>query len=141
MAISSRTCLKSYRNIMHNILTSQVHSLLNQGWFTISQQGQVKRKFRTQSQKLFQAHYFFFTESSFQEHSFWASKMKLALKMKGNVEGGFSSKQCLFYQDNITAVVFPKWLKLGVINHTHSALISFKIRLACDFSLKPQKFC
>ena len=67
--------------------------------------------------------------------------MKLVLRMKGNVEMGSSSKQCLPHQSNITAVVFSKQLKLGVTNYTHSALISFEIRLACGSSLKPQKPC
>ena len=62
---SSRTCLKLYMNIMCDILTNQVHSLLNWSWFTINQQRQAKRKSGTQSQRLFQAHYSFLTESSF----------------------------------------------------------------------------
>ena len=58
-----------------------------------------------------------------------------------NVEGDSSSKQYLFCQGNITAVVFPKQLKLSVTNCTHSALTSFEIRLACDSLLKSQKPC
>ena len=57
------------------------------------------------------------------------------------VGGGSSSKQRLPRRGNITAVVFPKWLKLSVIGHAHSALTSFGIRLAYGSSLKPQKPC
>ena len=90
--INFRMCLKFYRNIMCNILTNQVCSLLNWGWFVISQQGQVKRKSGIWFQRLFQAHYFFLTGSSFQEHGFWVLRMKLTLKMRSNVEGGFLLK-------------------------------------------------
>ena len=62
-------------------------------------------------------------------------------KMGGNVGGGSLLRQCLPHQSNITAVVFSKWLELSVIDCAHSALIPFEIRLACDFSLKPQKPC
>ena len=51
------------------------------------------------------------------------------------------SKQRLPHRGNITAVVFPKWLKLSVINHAHSALTSFGIRLVYGSSLKSQKPC
>ena len=95
MAMSSRTHWKLYRNTMCVTLTSQVHSLLNWSWFTISQQEQAKRKSRMQSQRLFQAHYSFLTESSFWEHRFWALRAKLTLKMEDNVGGGSSSKQHL----------------------------------------------
>ena len=139
--MSFKTCWKLYRNTTHIILTSQVHSLLNWNWFIISQQKQAERKSRTQSQRLFQAHYSFFIGSSFQEHKFWALRAKLVLKMRGNVEGGSSLKQCLFCWDNITAVVFPKQLKLNVINHTHSALAAFEIELTYDSSLKLWKPC
>ena len=141
MAMSSETCWKLYRNTTHITLISQIHSLLNWSWFTISQQRQAKKKSETQSQKLFQAHYSFLTESSFQEHRFWASKVKLVLKMGDNIEGGFLLKQHLPYQSNTMTIVFPKLLKLSVINHTHSALATFEIRLAYDSSLKSQKPC
>ena len=36
MATNSRMCLKFYMNIMCNILTNQIHSLLNWSWFAIS---------------------------------------------------------------------------------------------------------
>ena len=51
--INFKTHLKLYRNIMHNTLTNQIHSLLNWDWFIINQQKQIKKKFRTQSQRLF----------------------------------------------------------------------------------------
>ena len=136
-----KICLKFYRNIMHNILINQICSLLNWNWFVISQQRQVERKSEMQSQRLFQTHYFFLTESSFQEHSFWALRMKLALKIEGNVGGDSSLKQCLLCWGNIMTVVFSKWLELGVTSCAHSVLISFGIELACDFSLKSQKPC
>ena len=44
MMMSFRTCLKFYRNIMCDTLTSQIHSLLDWSWFAISQQGQTERK-------------------------------------------------------------------------------------------------
>ena len=132
--MSFKTHLKFYINIMHDILISWVCSLLNQSWFTISQQGQIKRKSRTWSQRLFQAHYFFLTESSFQEHSFWASKTKLTLKMRDNVEGSSSLKQHLPCQSNITAVVFSKQLKLSVINCAHSTLTPFEISLLRQYN-------
>ena len=141
MTISFRMCLKPYRNIMHDILTNQICSLLNWSWFAISQQEQIKRKSRTQFQKLFQTHYSFFIEFSFQKHSFWTPKIKLTLKMRDNVKSSSLLKQYLPYWGNITAVVFPKQLKLSVINHAHSALTSSEIRFACDPSLKPQKSC
>ena len=128
--MSFRTCWKLYKNIMHNTLTNQICSLLNQSWFIISQQGQNEGKSRMQFQRLFQTHYSFLTESSFQEHGFWALRTKLMLKTGGNVGGSSSLKQCLPCWSNITAVVFPKQLKLSVINHAHSALTSFEIRLA-----------
>ena len=93
MAMSSGTCLKPYMNIMCDTLISQVHSLLNQSWFAISQQGQAERKSEMWSQRLFQAHYSFLTGSSFQEHSFWALRTKLTLKMGGNVGGDTSLRQ------------------------------------------------
>ena len=93
------------------------------------------------SQRLFQTHYSFFTGFSFQEHSFWALKMKFMLKMGSNVEDGSLLKQHLFYWGNITAVVFSKQLELNVINCAHSALTFSEIRFACDSSLKLQKFC
>ena len=37
IAINSKTYLKFYMNIMHNILINQICSLLNQNWFIISQ--------------------------------------------------------------------------------------------------------
>ena len=58
-----------------------------------------------------------------------------------NVGGGFSLKQRLPCQGNITAVVFPKWLKLSVINRAHSALTSFGMGLTYGSSLKSQKPC
>ena len=58
-----------------------------------------------------------------------------------SVEGGSSPKWCLPCQGNITAVVFPKWLELSVINRTYSALTSFEIGLAYGSLLKPQKPC
>ena len=61
--------------------------------------------------------------------------------MGGNVEGDFSSKQCLFHQSNIMTVVFSKQLELSVINCAHSVLISSEIRFAYGFSLKLQKPC
>ena len=57
------------------------------------------------------------------------------------VGGGSLSKQRLPHQGNITAVVFPKWLKLSVISHAHSALTSFEIKLAYGSLLKSQKSC
>ena len=65
MMMSFKMCLKLYMNIMHNISTSQIHSLLNWSWFAISQQRQAEKKFRTQSWRLSQAHYSSFTGSSF----------------------------------------------------------------------------
>ena len=64
-AMSFRTHLRFYMNIMCDTLTSQVHSLLNQSWFVISQQGQTERKSKTQSQRSFQTHYSSLTGSSF----------------------------------------------------------------------------
>ena len=93
------------------------------------------------SQRLFQTHYSFLTGSSFQKHDFWVSRTKLALKMRGNVESSSLLKQHLFCWGNITAVVFPKQLKLSVINCAHSVLTSSGIRLACGSLLKPQKLC
>ena len=90
---------------------------------------------------MFQIYYFFFTEFSFQEHSFWTLKTKLILKMKNNVEGDSLLKQHLFYWSNIITVVFSKQLELNVTSHTHSALISFGIEFICDFLLKSQKPC
>ena len=49
MMMNSKICLKFYRNIMCDILTNQICSLLNWGWFIISQQKQTERKSRTQS--------------------------------------------------------------------------------------------
>ena len=63
--MSFKTHSKFYMNIMHNTLTDQTHSLLNQSWFTINQQRQAKKKFKTQSQRSFQAHYSSLTGSSF----------------------------------------------------------------------------
>ena len=94
---SFRTHSKPYRNIMHNILTNQIYSLLNQSWFTISQQRQTKRKSEMQSQRLFQAHYSFFIKSNFQEHSFWALRTKLIFKMRDNIKGSSLSKQHLLH--------------------------------------------
>ena len=131
--------LKLYRNIIHNTLINQICSLLNWSWFVISQQRQIKRKSKTQSQKLFQTYYFSLTESSFQEHSFWASRIKLVLKMKDNVEGSFLLKQHLSHQNNIMIVVFLKQLELNVINCAHLALTFSEIRLVCGSSLKSQK--
>ena len=51
--MSSRMHWKLNRNTTHNILTSQVCSLLSWNWFIISQQEQAKGKFKTQSQRLF----------------------------------------------------------------------------------------
>ena len=132
---------KFYRNITHIILTNQIYSLLNWNWFIISQQKQTERKSGMWFWRLFQIHYFFLTEFSFQKHRFWASRTKLMLKMRGNVEGSFSLKQYLLYWGNITAIVFLKQLKLSVINHAHSVLISFEIRFVYGFSLKSQKPC
>ena len=96
MMINFKTYQKFYRNITCNILINQIHSLLNWNWFIISQQRQAERKSRTQSQRLFQVHYSFLTEFNFQEHSFWASRTKLTLKMGGNIGSSSSSKQHLF---------------------------------------------
>ena len=137
MVMSFRMCLKLYMNIIRDILTNQVCSLLNWSWFAISQQRQAERKSGMWSQRLFQAHYSFLTESSFQEHSFWALRMKLTLRMGGNIGGGSLLKQHLPCWGNMIAVVFPKWLELGVTSHAHSALTSFGIGLACGSSLKP----
>ena len=141
IAINFRIYWKLYMNIICNILTNQICSLLNQNWFIINQPGQAERKSETWFQKLFQTHYSVLTESSFQKHSFWALRTKLMLKMESNVEGDFSLKQHLPHWGNITAVVFLKWLKLNVINCTHSTLTSFKIRLTYDSSLKSLKPC
>ena len=65
--MSFRTCPKPYMNITRNTPTSQVHSLLDWSWFTISQQGQAKKKSRTQSQRSFQTHYSSFTGFSFEK--------------------------------------------------------------------------
>ena len=46
------------------------------------------------------------------------------------VGGGSLLKQQLPCRGNITAVVFPKRLKLSVISRAHSALTSFGIGLA-----------
>ena len=63
------------------------------------------------------------------------------LKFFVAVGGGSSSKQRLPCRGNITAVVFPKRLKLSVISRTHSALTSFGMGLTYGFSLEPQKPC
>ena len=139
--MSSKTHQKLYRSTMHVILTNQVCSLLDWNWFVINQQGQAERKSGMWFWRLFQAHYFFLSGSSFQEHGFWALRTKLMLKMRSNVGGGFLLKQCLSHQGNITVVVFPKWLKLSVISCAYSALAAFEIRLAYDSSLKSQKPC
>ena len=57
------------------------------------------------------------------------------------VGGGSSLKWCLPCRGNITAVVFPKRLELGVTSCAHSALTSLGIRLAYGSSLKSQKPC
>ena len=105
MVMSFRTHWRLYMNIMCDILTSQVCSLLDWSWFIISQSGQAERKSGMWSQRLFQAHYFFLTGSSFQEHGFWTPRTKLTLKMGGNIGGGSLLKQRLPHQGNITAVV------------------------------------
>ena len=48
-----KTCWRLYINIMHNILTSQICSLLNWNWFVISQPEQTEGKSRMWSQRLF----------------------------------------------------------------------------------------
>ena len=53
MMMNFKTYLKFYRNIMCDILTNQICSLLNWGWFAINQQGQVERKSEMWSQRLF----------------------------------------------------------------------------------------
>ena len=83
----------------------------------------------------------FFTGFNFQKHSLWALKIKLTLKMRGNIEGGFLLKQCLPCWGNIMTEVFSKQLELNVFNYTYSVLTSFKIKLIYDFSLKSQKPC
>ena len=65
----------------------------------------------------------------------------IKIVMLDNVGGGSLSKQCLPRRGSITAVVFPKRLKLSVISRAHSALTSFGMGLTYGSSLKPQKPC
>ena len=63
--INFKTHLKLYMNIICNISTNQVCSLLNWSWFAISQQRQAEKKSRIWFQRSSQTHYSSLTGFSF----------------------------------------------------------------------------